>query len=83
MTGCREARTAALSALGIEPDGLATTVTLGSAAARSLAICSVRSEEGPTASDDLELTGIRLAEHVADRFGEIPLLIANRHDHRH
>ena len=36
-------------AAGIRPVGLATTVMRGSLVARSRAICSVRSAEGPTA----------------------------------
>jgi hypothetical protein len=50
MTACRAAPTAAFSPAGILPVGLGTTVSRGWAAARSRAICSVRSPDGPTAS---------------------------------
>src|SRR5262245_42806700 len=50
MTGYRDARRATFSALGILPDGFATTLIRGSRAAMSLATCSVRSFDGPTAS---------------------------------
>ena len=44
-----DAAIAALSPDGVRPDGLGTTLTLGSAAASPSAISCVRSLDGPTA----------------------------------
>ena len=48
-TECRDALIAALSALGICPEGLGTTVMRESPAAIRSAISLVRSRDGPTA----------------------------------
>ena len=72
---CRDALSAALTALGICPLGLNTTVTRGSAAARRWQI-----SQGPVAGrahgqHDLQFTRVVLAEHAADRLLQVPFLV--------
>src|ERR1700684_699939 len=91
MTWCRAMATARLSAAGIFPDGLATTVIRGSAAPRARAICSVWSADGPTArsGDHGPAAGAaggylqtRVLQHLGDQGGDLGTLGADEGDVR-